>query len=264
MLIDLIKKQITIREVISSFVYSFVLIAFFLLILGSHSTAYAKHLHKVARVIDGDTVELINRQKVRLLSINTPELGYNGTRNQAGSLGAKKNLERLVLNKPVLLEQDVEQKDRYGRILGHLFLEDGQHINFEMIRSGHATLNIHPPNLRYAESLQLAQRLAEENRRGLWRLDAYQEETAADIAVRGLERWGRFSGQIQKITSFKKGTKLWLDKNVYIWISAANRRYFLSLDSYKGKSVEIRGWPRKRGLFWSINAIHPSQLLEKP
>ena len=264
MLIDHIKKQITIRELISTCINGYILLVCFLLLLGSVSTAYAKQLHKVVRVIDGDTVVLINGQKIRLLSINTPELGRNSVQNETGGFTSKKFLKELLLNKRVRLEQDVEKKDRYGRILAHLFLEDGQHINFEMISSGQAILNIHPPNLKYAESLRQAQRLAEERKIGLWSLDAYQENSATDIVVRGPENWGRFSGQVQKITSFKKGTKLWLNKNVYIWIGAANRHYFLAEESYKGQQIEIRGWPRKRGRFWSISAIHQSQLLVKP
>lgn len=264
MLIDQIKKQITAREAISITVKPFVLLSCFLLFLASYSVAHAKQLDKVVRVVDGDTVVLMNGQKVRLLSINTPELGYNSTAPEGGGLRAKKFLKRLVLNKRVLVEQDIEYEDRYGRRLAHLFLENGLHINMEMLQTGQATLNIHPPNLKYTKSLLLAQHLAEDRRVGLWSLAAYQVKPAEYIAARKLERWGRFTGQVEKITSLKKGTKLWLNRNVYIWIGARNAQYFLAMDSYNGRHIEIRGWPKQRGKYWSISAIHPSQLLVAP
>ncbi|ATI02739.1 MULTISPECIES: thermonuclease family protein [Cycloclasticus] len=261
MLIDHIKKDIISRAFSVVSIRQFTFVTFLLLYLVACSTVQAGSLLKVINVIDGDTVVLKNGLTVRLLGINTPEMGYKGRAIEAGAVAAKKALKKWVLNKMVLVEYDVEQKDRYGRILAHLFLDDGQHINLEMLRSGQATLSIHPPNLRYAHRFKAMQRQAEKKKIGLWSLQAYQKKAVEDIAKNRAQGWGRFSGQVQKITRGKKGAKLWLSDEVYIWISVENKRYFLTLDSYKGKQLEVRGWPRKRGQLWSINVIHSSQIL---
>src|SRR3989344_5948521 len=59
----------------------------------------------VKRVIDGDTLELDNGNKVRLICIDTPEIG------QPYFQEAKSYLESLVLNKKILLEKDISETD---------------------------------------------------------------------------------------------------------------------------------------------------------
>ncbi|EAH8208312.1 thermonuclease [Campylobacter upsaliensis] len=96
---------------------------------------------KVSRVIDGDTIELlaktskenpynhITKLKIRLYGIDAPEL------KQAYGKEAKEYLSALVLKQEVGLI--IENKDKYERIVGTLFLK-GQDINKEMVKNGYA------------------------------------------------------------------------------------------------------------------------------
>ncbi|EAI8514525.1 thermonuclease [Campylobacter upsaliensis] len=96
---------------------------------------------KVSRVIDGDTIELlaktskenpynhITKLKIRLYGIDAPEL------KQAYGKEAKEYLSALVLKQEVSLI--IENKDKYERIVGTLFLK-GQDINKEMVKNGYA------------------------------------------------------------------------------------------------------------------------------
>lgn len=85
---------------------------------------------KVTRVIDGDTIELENNQKVRLLGVDTPERG------QCGYQEAKKNMQDLVLAKRIILVADGKQStDRYGRLLRYVDL-GGKDIGLEQIQDG--------------------------------------------------------------------------------------------------------------------------------
>lgn len=68
----------------------------------------------VSRVVDGDTVVLGNGQTVRLLGIDTPEVG------QCYHEAAKANMERLVLGKKVTLGRSDADRDRYGRLLRYV------------------------------------------------------------------------------------------------------------------------------------------------
>ena len=83
--------------------------------------------YKVIRVIDGDTFELENGEKVRLLGINAPEKG------QKCYFEAKKRLEELVLNKIVKLEGN--KKDKYGRLLRYVWINSTL-VNLQLIKEG--------------------------------------------------------------------------------------------------------------------------------
>ena len=82
---------------------------------------------EVQRVLDGDTVELSDNQKVRLAQIDAPE------KKQEGGPEAKLALERLVLNQTVRVEY--EKIDRYGRIIGQIYLED-KDVNLTLVSEG--------------------------------------------------------------------------------------------------------------------------------
>ena len=68
----------------------------------------------VTRVVDGDTVELGNGETVRLVGIDTPEVG------ECAFEGAATALERIVLGKRVRLTVSDEDRDSYGRLLRYV------------------------------------------------------------------------------------------------------------------------------------------------
>jgi preprotein translocase subunit SecG len=72
----------------------------------------------VIRVIDGDTFELANHDIVRLICVDTPEKGKKGYEE------AKEFLEELVLFKEVYLEKSFDDKDKYGRFLRYVYVND--------------------------------------------------------------------------------------------------------------------------------------------
>jgi len=86
----------------------------------------------IDRVIDGDTVES-NGTSIRLLGINTPERG------EKYYIEAKDFLEELVINKTVVLKFGKERKDRYGRTLAYLYLNN-ENINLKLVEEGYANI----------------------------------------------------------------------------------------------------------------------------
>ena len=112
-------------------------------------------------VIDGDTVELRNRERVRLIGINTPEMG------QPYSSEAKNKLKELIEGKEVKLEKDITDKDRYDRLLRYIWLGDVL-INLEMVRLGYANSYTYPPDVKYQDQIVAAEREAREKKIGLW------------------------------------------------------------------------------------------------
>jgi micrococcal nuclease len=115
----------------------------------------------VVRVLDGDTLELENGERIRLLGIDAPELGEPFFEE------AKLALEGMVLNKVVKIEKDSSlDKDKYGRSLGYVFLYD-KLVNCEMVRLGLAK-SIVQEEFKYYYCLQLAEQEAREKKIGIW------------------------------------------------------------------------------------------------
>ncbi|OIO41099.1 hypothetical protein AUJ10_01650 [Candidatus Pacearchaeota archaeon CG1_02_31_27] len=112
----------------------------------------------VTKIIDGDTV-IVKGESVRLLGIDTDEQGYPCYEQ------AKLRLEELVLSKEVELEQDVEDKDQYGRYLRYIFL-DGENINLKMVEEGLAVARFSSENKNYKEEILKAEENAMQNKIG--------------------------------------------------------------------------------------------------
>lgn len=137
----------------------------------------------VSIVVDGDTLELASRERVRLIGIDTPEMHMSDKLyRQAQSsksdiqtimrLGeeAYKFTRNLVEGKRVRLEFDVERYDKYGRLLAYVYLNnDGTFVNAKIIQQGYASLLTIPPNVKYAGLFRTLYNEARENNRGLWK-----------------------------------------------------------------------------------------------
>ena len=122
----------------------------------------------VQRAVDGDTVVLTNGERVRYIGVDTPELHHPRKPVQWYAREAMEFNRKLVEDQKVRLEFDVERRDRYGRLLAYVFLEDGRFVNAELLKEGYAQLLTIPPNVRYVDLFVGLQRQARESKRGLW------------------------------------------------------------------------------------------------
>ena len=98
---------------------------------------------QVARVVDGDTILLDPKEKVRLIGVETPETVHPKKGVECFGQDAKAFTRAAVEGKQVRLVLDDANaarghKDRYGRTLGYLYLQDGMMLNAELIRLGFA------------------------------------------------------------------------------------------------------------------------------
>lgn len=121
----------------------------------------------VARVIDGDTIQLASGERVRLIGVDTPETKHPTKPVQWFGREATEFTTQLVQGKPVRLEYDQQARDRYCRSLAYVFLGDGTLVNAEIIRQGYGFAYTKYPFKRMDEFRQL-EREAREQRRGLW------------------------------------------------------------------------------------------------
>src|SRR3972149_7840271 len=115
----------------------------------------------VKEVVDGDTIILLDGSRVRLIGINTPEYGMYFFEE------AREVLEAIVLGREVILEKDITDKDKYGRLLKYVYTGD-LFVNLEMVKRGFANAYTYPPDVKYTERFLEAERYARENNLGLW------------------------------------------------------------------------------------------------
>lgn len=138
---------------------------------------------RVTRVVDGDTIHVSiagrgarRREKVRFIGVDAPE-----TTKRAAPYGreAARFTARRLAGRTVYLELDMDERDRYGRLLAYVWLEPprrrdeaevrGRMFNAVLLLEGYARLLTVPPDVRYADRFAAYQREAREARRGLWR-----------------------------------------------------------------------------------------------
>ncbi len=136
----------------------------------------------VTRVIDGDTFKMSNGEKVRLLGIDTPEK-YDSDKLERESdrtgrdketikkLGdaASDYVRNLAEGKKVTLvkESNYEDRDKYGRLLRYVYMEDGTFLNAKIIEDGYANV-YNSANISKTDEFRKLEKDARQNKRGLW------------------------------------------------------------------------------------------------
>lgn len=124
----------------------------------------------VARVIDGDTIEVhLNgrEESVRLIGIDTPETVHPSRPVECFGKAASQFTTDRLAGRTVRLEFDVERRDRYGRLLAYAWRDD-KLFNHMIVRRGYAQIATYPPNVKYVDRLLAAQRKARTEGAGLW------------------------------------------------------------------------------------------------
>jgi micrococcal nuclease len=118
---------------------------------------------EIERILDGDTVELENSQKVRLIGINAPE------KNMPLYAQATEFLINYTKDKRIYLER--KGLDRYQRVLGYLYAND-QNLNKVLVEEGLAHIYYYDKDEYYNKMIFLEQN-ARNNNRGIWEKSEY-------------------------------------------------------------------------------------------
>lgn len=138
------------------------------------TASQSAQLVKVTRVIDGDTIEIEGRQKVRYIGMDTPELHHPKKPVQCFGREAMEKNRQLVDGEQVRLEKDVSETDKYGRLLRYVYLEDTTatseaiFVNDYLVREGFAFAATFPPDVKYADLFRQSQNEARNQNKGLW------------------------------------------------------------------------------------------------
>jgi len=121
----------------------------------------------VIAVIDGDTVELASGERVRYIGIDTPETHHPEKPVECFGAEATERNRELVEGKEVELVSEGENRDQYGRLLRHVFL-DGTYINSQLIWEGFARARSFGEPSKFHQVFVQLEAAAREARRGIW------------------------------------------------------------------------------------------------
>jgi micrococcal nuclease len=170
-----------------------VLLNFLVLLWFSVTIGYAENQppifkkYTLLKVIDGDTILVNdgNKQKLRLIGIDTPEPWFEektgkDARRAGVSIESMKKLGRLATEfvrsylsvyygEKITVELGAERYDKYGRLLGYLWLPNGKMLNREILRAGYARIMSIPPNTKYYREFLQLEKKAHHSHLGIWK-----------------------------------------------------------------------------------------------
>lgn len=128
---------------------------------GNENKAGETSAFTVKEVLDGDTIILSDKSRIRFIGINAPEYGMYFFEE------ASEAMEAMVLGKEVTLEKDISETDKYGRLLRYVYAEN-LFVNLEMLKRGFANVYTYPPDVKHNDEFLEAERYARANNLGLW------------------------------------------------------------------------------------------------
>lgn len=220
----------------------------------------------MAGVIDGDTIILEDHGHVRLIGVDTPELGDRSRSPQPGAEAARDHLaELLPPGADVRLHFDAERRDRHGRMLAHVFLREGGNVQARILAGGFGVPLTVPPNLGFLDCYRDMSARAMAARRGLWDLEAYQPVAAESLAdsVRG---YRIVRGAVSRRAESADSLWLQLDGRLALRIERTDLPYFRGFDLQRtaGLTLEARGMIYRRNGQLRMRIRHPADLLGLP
>jgi endonuclease YncB( thermonuclease family) len=214
----------------------------------------------VQRVVDGDTLRLSDGRSVRMIGLNTPELGKQGRSDEPFAVAARKRLESLVVdsNGQLGLRLGKQTKDHYGRTLAHLYSASGANLEAQMLADGLGFQVAVAPNIDLVTCQQAAERSARQAGRGLWRQSPVLK--AAQIQRSG---FAVVSGRVSKVQRNRGGTWIELQGALVLRVAPNLVGQFdnARLQALKGKQIEARGWIVDRSRRGGLKQGQPRWLL---
>ncbi len=139
----------------------------------STSSISSTTLYAVVKVVDGDTLHIDvdgKKETVRLIGINTPETVDPRRPVECFGKEASNKAKELLTGREVRIETEASQgeRDKYGRLLGYIYRDDGLFFNKYMIEEGYAYEYTYRLPYKYQAEFKSAQKSAEALKKGLW------------------------------------------------------------------------------------------------
>ncbi|HEB55509.1 MAG TPA: thermonuclease family protein [Gammaproteobacteria bacterium] len=220
----------------------------------------------IKRVIDGDTLQLTDNRRLRLIGVNAPERGRNGQAAEPLAGHAWHMLQTLASpGSHLRLRWGKQKKDRYGRLLAHVFNTDGRNLSASLLRAGMGAAIQIPPNLWAYQCYLRAEKSARKQQRGIWGQPYFSPLDANQLAT-GVHGFHFIRGRLSRIGKSK--TALWLNlgKHFALRIRKKELPYFKNIHFERliGRELTARGWIYAYRGRWHMNLHHPASLEINP
>lgn len=209
---------------------------------------------EVSRVVDGDTFVLKTGERVRLIGIDTPEIG------NVLAAEASEALAKLVAKQRIYIQQDEEPRDKHQRLLAHVFLANGQNVAAHLLQQGLGFLVAIPPNVAWLACHQAMAQEAAFAKRGVWLHYPAKSTAAMTAADTG------FQHRQGKLLSLELRNNIWwlqFEGPLVARITPPHQAYFnwQELKAMVGKNVRLTGWVVDRSQQRQMKKYSPLMLL---
>ncbi len=188
-------------------------------------------VYKVEKVVDGDTLDVIIDgavERLRIIGMDTPEVVDPRQGVDCFGPEASRRAKELLTNSYVRLEKDASQdeRDKYGRLLRHVFLVSGKNFATEMINEGFAREYTYKVASKYQNEYKLAEQNAKVAKNGMW------AEGACDNFVKPEDRIEKISSStgLEIYDIFFNGNQGVLEPDEYVEIK--NNGASINMENY--------------------------------
>jgi endonuclease YncB( thermonuclease family) len=203
----------------------------------------------VTKIVDGDTINVEpfedGEESVRLLGIDTAETNYQGRSQGAHAEAARDYLKSLLsVGDTVTILTDAEERDKYGRVLAYVFIND-ENVNATLVAEGMAAPYQIYPNLKFLKEISRATVDAQNGNKGIFNPNDPLTEMPFEFRMRVDNRPPhKYVGNFQ--------TRIYYDPEEYNEIALDRRVYF-----FKERDAVAAGYTARR------RAIGLSKVVDK-
>lgn len=221
----------------------------------------------IRSITDGDTLVLDDGRKVRLLGVNTPELGFGGQLSEPYALAAKDYVKSLWKSeRRAEIGIGRQGKDKYGRVLAHVFIGEVNVVE-QLLAKGWGFSNVRPPDLELADCYADIAAKARQANLAVWANGDFYSDSRGDLV-------GGFTVLTGKLVDVNVAGRSWwlrLDGDVVLLINKASQAYFSKreLHDMLGKKITVQGWlaprrgqPKAEYANWILSVYHPFAILD--
>ncbi|AOS96248.1 Thermonuclease precursor [Microbulbifer aggregans] len=205
----------------------------------------ADEIVALERVQDGDTLLLKDGRSVRLIGVNAPELARNGHAAEPLAEEALEFAQRFLGGHGLELVYDRDRRDRYGRVLAHVYNYRGESLEAALLAAGLAFHVAIAPNLALAECLSERQTEARRAGRGIWAPGVWPILNAGEVRP-GDGGFVLLRGRVREVDR-NRFVWLELDGPVAVRLRREGENGQLVRRDWQDKQIEVKGWLVDRG-----------------
>ncbi|MBE0493021.1 MAG: thermonuclease family protein [Thiomicrospira sp.] len=206
-----------------------------------------------ARIAQAGNVVIVGSRQYIMAGVYAPEMGDLSKRTDPPRPLSRESLtflNRILANndRKIGIEFDQQRMDGFGRVVAHLFLEDGRNVNELLLENGLGMVETNPPNLKYQECYFRAEQRARQANRGIWRLSVNQPELKFPVALSSqlsdVDLGFRIiRGEVRQVSQSRNNIIINLDTTgIRVKREDWPNFNYRDVEALKGQTIEVRGY----------------------